>query len=456
MSWKEYQQKQLHVSKPQPKRVVRFETNAKRFAFTIKPKAVFKTALIVGGVFSALMGSAWFMSRPKWSKKVAKFKTPSEETTQWQSRFHEQLDWKVLDQGEKHVWLSGPDAQWNATLTLDEDLHDFVSKRSKQYGFDIAAVSVIKPSTGAVLVMDSFNHSAQNINFSSRATFSAASIFKVVTASAALEELGYEPYTPISFGGDVRRVSKRNLEARGKYKMSLKEAFAKSANLIFGKIGSQSLASEDLLSKAKDFGFNETIPFDIQVDPSSLKVEHEKVSKAELAAGLGDVTLTPLHGALIASAVVNEGVMMKPFVVSEVRDSAGERIYSAAPSVWKQTLSLGVAKKIESMMRATVETGTARKGFRNVKQDSILKHIEMGGKTGSITNLNPRGWLEWFVGFGKDENNQTLALSVVVLSQKFWKVKPSLFAREIFGHYFAREKKETPTLAKRNNGRKSF
>ncbi|HLG20085.1 MAG TPA: penicillin-binding transpeptidase domain-containing protein, partial [Bdellovibrionota bacterium] len=104
--------------------------------------------------------------------------------------------------------------------------------------------------------------------------------------------------------------------------------------------------------------------------------------------------------------------------------------------VWRKPITPTTAKELRKMMIQTVADGTARKGFRGRERDKILRLLEVGGKTGSLTGKNPRGKHEWFIGYAQSPNRR-VAIGMVIVSETKWKVRPSELAKEIFHYYFS-------------------
>ena len=86
------------------------------------------------------------------------------------------------------------------------------------------------------------------------------------------------------------------------------------------------------------------------------------------------------------------------------------------------------------LMRATVRKGSARKSFKGFFRGNY-KSLDVGGKTGSLTGLNPKGRTEWFVGYG-DSGKEKIAVATVIVNKKKWRVKPAYLARKVIEEYF--------------------
>jgi cell division protein FtsI/penicillin-binding protein 2 len=340
--------------------------------------------------------------------------------------------------GAEEVRVLKENAEWSVDLTIEPALQKFIRKKLEQYRVDWAGVAAVDPRTGAVLATaDHSEKEPSGGNLALRATFPAASIFKIVTAAAALEEGGLRRDTTVSYSGNMYGIGKRQvLRDSGREGMTFAEAFAKSANVVFGKIGARNLQAGQMDDYAHRFGFNSVLPFEVQVAPSTAEIPRgDAMEEARTAAGFGEVTLSPLHGALLAASILNEGMMMEPFVIRRIRGENGEVRYTGKPRLWRQAVSAVTAREMRRMMATTLTDGTALRSFRRSDRNPVLANLQMGGKTGSLTGKNPPGKNEWFVGYARS-NDRQLAVGVVIVSERYWRVKPSELVRDIFEFEF--------------------
>ena len=202
------------------------------------------------------------------------------------------------------------DKSQKSELTISEPIQNKLDHLFRQYKVDWAAAAVIDAKTGAILALSS--HSEKDPEFSKiafNAMYPAASVFKVVTSAAAMDQNLLNPQSEVAFTGDSRFVAPKELEnAKGAQTMSLEKAFANSANKIFGRVAAYKLSPEILIDYAQRFGFNQNIPSDVAISSGQYHLEsHEVIDLARTGAGFGDVTLSPFHAALMAAAISNHG-----------------------------------------------------------------------------------------------------------------------------------------------------
>jgi cell division protein FtsI/penicillin-binding protein 2 len=312
-----------------------------------------------------------------------------------------------------------------------------------QYRPDYAAFVAMDARTGKILSMVSFSAVHPEMgNLAVRATFPAASVFKIVTASAALDTQRAEPDTVVSFSGANHTLYRKNVEDRRENRwtrhVTMREAFARSINTVFAKLGLFYVGGENLKKYAERFYFNRHIPADIAVDMGAAPFDiHDSWGVISTASGFTrETTMSPLHGALLAAAVANEGVMMEPYVVESLKSETGNVLYQATPRKASVVFEPRTALSLRELFSETVHSGTSRKSFRQTIRRPAFEDVEFGGKTGSLTGLNPAGKCDWFVGYALYQG-QRIAVGALTVNEKKWKVKASALANAFFTGYLA-------------------
>src|SRR5690606_8430389 len=101
----------------------------------------------------------------------------------------------------------------------------------------------------------------------------------------------------------------------------------------FAKLAVRHLDAPTLERYASAFGFGHALPFDVPTRVSSSEVPGERLELARTAAGLWHMHMSPLHGALIAATIANQGRMPRPTLVDRVLDARGHVAYRARPEV---------------------------------------------------------------------------------------------------------------------------
>ena len=323
-----------------------------------------------------------------------------------------------LISGSRHVGNS-------IQLTIDAQLQAYVSSIFPE-GYD-GAVCIINYKTGEILTMVSkpdYDPSAilnrkeaadevedtAYLNRCLQGLYTPGSVFKIVTLASALEHDPAVVSQQFTCSGIWEfGSSKVNCAGNASHgQVGLKKAFAKSCNVTFGKLAYM-LGEERLRSTAETFGFNENFKFGDFIIYNS-KFPASMAGDADLVwsgVGQGTVLVTPLHMAMIAASVANDGVMMQPWLVKSTADAGGEQLTQGGAKAYKRIMSSEVAGTIASYMLEAVKTGTASK--------AAISGYNVCGKTGSaeISDDKSVQTNAWYVGFVYDEAHP-YAISVVI------------------------------------------
>ncbi|WP_415064213.1 penicillin-binding transpeptidase domain-containing protein [Bdellovibrio sp.] len=370
-----------------------------------------------------------------------KIKSQLEQRTQIAKVVGEKVRSNEFPEKLKLPW-DGEEKSVTLNYTLDETLQSEADRLLKSYKPDYGAIFMIDASTGEVLAMSSFqrdNPHAANLNL--QATFPAASVFKVVTATAAVDKAGVTPEHKIRYNGGAYTLYKKNVLSdkvtRWTNVITLKDAFARSINTAFGRLSIENLHPEDLNEYANRFMFNQEIPADFPVEMGVAYVPPGKgFELAEVASGYNKTNrMSPVQGAMIAASVANNGQVVIPYLVSSVEDEKGATLYEGATLTSGNIMTKESAAKVRELMEQTVTAGTSRRSFRPIMKDRKFREIEMGGKTGHLTGDNPRGRVDWFVGYALDQERK-IAVAAITVNKKFWTVKSAHLGQSMFRKYF--------------------
>lgn len=332
--------------------------------------------------------------------------------------------------------------------TIDPVLQEKMTELFRKFQVPYGAFVAMNPKTGRVLAMVEYSgEDTGPQHLALRATYPAASIFKLITGAAAIENGKADPETVINFSGGLYALSARNWKdnpKRDKNQITLSDAMGKSCNVAFAKVALRWLGSRELTRYAEKFGFNKPVEFEFPVQASRIHAENSEASIAKTAAGFGDVTLSPLHGVMIASAIANSGKMMAPRIIDRVSVN-GREIYNFKSKEVSQCISEPTAEKLKNMMIKTIEKGTSRHAFHAPNGESYLGDISVGGKTGSLEGDNPKGDYSWFVGMAPIDNPE-IAVAALIINKPVWKIKAPYIAREGLVTYFNKDKLKVASL----------
>ncbi|MDI6755350.1 MAG: penicillin-binding transpeptidase domain-containing protein [Thermodesulfobacteriota bacterium] len=321
--------------------------------------------------------------------------------------------------------------------TVDPALQNSVNEVFRNYRPPFAVFVAIEPKTGRIIALADF--AQENPDYPGvwqRATYPAASVFKLVTAAGALEKgiLNYD--SAVSFRGNLYRLGPQKLSesSHKDRRTNFDDALGKSNNVVFGRVASKLLGPQTLRQYTEAFGFNQPFQFDFPLDMSRAFIPEEAYELARCGAGFGEVTLNPLHAAMIAGCIANQGVMMRPYLIEEVDNKNGQKLYQAKTEILAKPITPKTAEDLSRMMMRTVEDGTASKIFQRYGK-TLLKKMTICGKTGSLSGDNPPGLYDWFVGFAPAENPQ-IAFAAMVINNGRWKIKGAFVAQEALKEFF--------------------
>lgn len=339
-----------------------------------------------------------------------------------------------LDGGYTVVWTVDP--------TLQERTGRYIRAHRVPYGVFVAA----NPKNGRLIAFWGSRFNEFDPGLLLRATYPAASLFKIITATDALSHNRITPNTRIHFHGCLYCIGPaywKSNRRRDWLEFTVAEALGKSINTVFAKIALKYLTPEDLRQTALRYGFNKPIDADFPIDQSHADIPDDLNGFAFASAGFGDVAISPVHAAMIAGALSNDGVMMRPHLIERVLGKNGETIFQDSPNYLFQVASPRIAKTMIGMMRSTVARGTGRRAFFRWRSNPRLRHILVAGKTGTLTGKNPAGHYEWFIGAASNED-PTISVAALTIDKGIWTIKgPDIASR---GMYTFFNKKPTPKV----------
>jgi membrane carboxypeptidase/penicillin-binding protein len=242
--------------------------------------------------------------------------------------------------------------------SIDRSLQDYLIKKLDRKNSSQIGIVAMDPEDGRILSLVGYDRSDPLNNPCLDSSFPAASIFKIITAAAALEKGNLHLDSRLQYNGGKYTLYKSQLkEKTNKYtnKISLKDAFAKSVNPVFGKLGLLYLGKEELESYAKAFGFNRPINFEIFLSPSPIVLTDEPYQWAEIASGFNRQTkMSPVHGALISATIFNQGRLIEPTIIDRIVDEKGVELYQSQPATIDQAFAPETSDELDELMKATI------------------------------------------------------------------------------------------------------
>lgn len=335
----------------------------------------------------------------------------------------------------------------NIVTTLDVELQKVAYNA---LGNRKGAVVVMEPSTGKILAMVSkpdydpnqitanwenlvSDSNSALLNRATQGLYPPGSTFKIITALEFMRENSkykkFEYDCHGSFTIDNMKINCYNNKVHGN--VDLEKAFAKSCNATFAAIGTK-LSKTSWLTTCESLLFNTDLPLPFPYKKSSFTLNTSSDQKlvSQTAIGQGNTLITPMHNALIVSAIANGGTLMKPYVVDHIENYIGDTVSKNMPSTYGSLMTSKEADVLKSMMEEVVNNGTAYK-LSNRK-------YQAAGKTGSAEYNSGKESHAWFVGFAPSDNPE-IAVSIIVEGAGTGSDYAVPIAKKIMDTYFNRK-----------------
>ncbi len=327
-----------------------------------------------------------------------------------------------------------------AVLTVDDGLQSHLRRLFAKYDVPQGGVVAIEPKTGRVLAYVGYEAGkGASPAVATDASPPAASVFKIVTASALIDA-GVKSSTSVCYGGGMRGLVQADLidsPKRDRWCATLADALGYSINAVFAKLADRHIDEARMTQYVSAFGFGQRLPFDLPTSPSPAEVPDSNLERARMAAGFWHSQLSPLHGALLASTIANDGAMPYAAIVDRIESPSGEALYSHTPRTFRQVLPAHTARLTGEMMTRTVTKGTSKKAFWDQRGRPFLPGIGVAGKTGTLSRYNPHRTYNWWVGYAPVDDPQ-IAVAALVVNEPKWHIKASYVAKEALREYLLR------------------
>lgn len=316
------------------------------------------------------------------------------------------------------------------------------------------AVVAIEPGTGKILAMVSKpdydpnpfsldtvweemlsaeNDQAQLLNRATQGLYPPGSVFKIVTALEAMREdpAGYGAYhfdCSGLFTQDDYSIRCYQGAVHGAQDLGL--AFANSCNGAFAKLG-LGLDLGAMHDLAEQLLFNGDLPLPMAYSKSAYQMEAGagEWEILQTAIGQGKTQVTPMHIAMITSAVANGGILMEPYLMDHVQDTTGEEVKKFLPKAYGSLMTAGESANLNGLMVRVVTEGTGS-ALRDASYPAA-------GKTGSAEFKQGRETHAWFTGFAPADDPK-IVVTVVVEEGGSGGRAAAPIARAMFDQYLLR------------------
>jgi cell division protein FtsI (penicillin-binding protein 3) len=313
-------------------------------------------------------------------------------------------------------------------LTIDEviqylaerELEEAVNRAQAKSGTMI----VLDPKTGAVLAMavsPRFDPNAVSAlsadRWRNRAltdAYEPGSTMKAMMAAAAIEERVVRPNTMVF--GEHGHMTVANTVIHDHERLgwvSFAQVIQKSSNIGAAKTG-MALGEQRLYRYLQAFGFGQRTEIDLPGEGVGLVRNTKDWGRRSVASiSMGqEIGVTPLQMVSAIAAIANGGVLMKPHVVSEIRDADGHILKQVSPQARRRVVSPETARSVTKILEGVVTDGTGTK--------AAIPGFRVAGKTGTAQKIDPRTgtystsrFVASFAGYVPADNPQ-LAMIVII------------------------------------------
>lgn len=320
-----------------------------------------------------------------------------------------------------------PKDGYDLILTIDEVIQ-YIAERELEkvcrlYQAKGASIIVIQPYTGEILALA--NRPTFDLNEYARTSgdcrrnraicdlFEPGSVFKIITAAAAIEEKKVSESDRFFCENGSYRLADHILHDHKPHAwLSFEEVIEQSSNIGTTKVA-QILGPEVLYRYIKAFGFGAKLNIDLPGEISGMNKEPKFWSRTSIGAiPIGqEVGVTTLQLACAISAIANNGELLRPYIVKEVRDKQGQTIKKFSPTLLRRVISGDTAERVKKILVGAVEKGTGKL--------AKIPEFGSGGKTGTAQKLEADGtyshskFVSSFIGFAPAEN-PAIAIAVVI------------------------------------------
>ncbi len=313
----------------------------------------------------------------------------------------------------------GADIQLTINIKYQSVLQEELLKQLKKTAAVSATGIIINPQTGAILAMASvpdFNPNQPNKsateNQKIRACtdqFEPGSTFKIVAATAAIDKnlVSIEDKFDCE-NGTYQFKSVTITDHEPFNNLSLGEIIEKSSNIGIIKVAAR-VGKKSLYKYAQEYGFGTPTNIGLNTESSGTlrKLrDWSKISLAEISMG-HEIGITVLQLAMAYSAVSNGGILLKPYIINNIKNINGSSIYSEKPTVIRKIANENVMNQLSQFLAKAVETGTGI--------EAGIPGWQVAGKTGTAQKFidgaySHTKFVSSFVGYLPASNPQLLCV----------------------------------------------
>ena len=365
----------------------------------------------------------------------------------------------ALSKDVLYLNLDGKDLHLTINTNLNYILNEEIKTQFEATNAYEAYGVIMDPNSGKILALSAFSKDTNLLrNNLFQSQYEPGSIFKPLIVAAAMNENFITPESKFDVGdGRIvrfkRTIRESSRSTRGV--ITAREVIMKSSNV--GMVLISDYFSNELFEKyLKDFGlYNKTgVDFPNELKPYTLPYDKwDGLKKNNMAFGQG-VVVTPIQMITAFSAVVNGGILYKPYIVDNITDSDGDVIMRNIPTKVRRVVSEDVSKKMRSILEDTVANGTGRR--------AKVEGYAVGGKTGTAqlsggkTGYLKQEYLSSFIGFFPADDPKYVVMAMFmrpqseVMANKFGGVVAAPVVGNVIGRIIKQEENFGKNISKIN------
>src|SRR6266702_4101933 len=273
----------------------------------------------------------------------------------------------------------------DVVLTLDAELQEIAQRALddalRRMDADGGDVVMLDPGTGEVLALASRQRDGSARPSAFTDTFEPGSLAKIFAVAALLSLRRVSPTDRVSGEGGKWRVLGRTItDDDPQPSLTMADAIRVSSNIAIAKFAAR-LTPEEQYAMLRDFGFGALTGIEFPAEATGrlrLPSEWTRPSAASLAMGY-ELSVTPIQVAIAYGALANDGLLLQPTLIREVRSAGGGVRYRHRPEPVRRVVSREVAAALRTMLRGVVERGTGT--------EAALTNFPVAAKTGTARRV---------------------------------------------------------------------
>ncbi len=315
----------------------------------------------------------------------------------------------------------------NIYLTIDLVIQQIVEREldrvMKETQAKAATIIAIDPRDGGILALanrpdynpNKFSEYSPKFwrNIAVSNAYEPGSTFKIITTSAVMSEHIVKPEERFFDPGEVE-VQGRNIHCwkhGGHGSQSFTEVVQNSCNVGFVNVGLR-LGRDPFYRYIDAFGFGRHTNIDLPGEAKGITIDRTKATPINIATmSIGQsIAVTPVQLVTAVAAVANDGKLLRPQIVREVKDKSGQVIRGFQPDAVRQVLDTSVTKQVNEILESVVSQGTGKNAY--------IEGFKIAGKTGTAQKVGAGGYLPdkyvaSFVGFAPADSPQVAMLVII-------------------------------------------